>query len=128
MIATTFDRLGGFAKIRVLVSDFYERLLENDRLASYFAGVDMRRLIDHQTKFVASVTGGPASFTNEHLGRVHQHLNISEADFDELAEVLRDTLEDNDVDATDVDRILAQVGSVRHHIVSRRAPDKVRTA
>jgi hemoglobin len=41
--------MGGFAKVRLLVSEFYDRVLDSDTLAPYFDGIDMRRLIDHQT-------------------------------------------------------------------------------
>lgn len=114
---TLFEQLGGFAKIRLIVSDFYDRALDSPTLSPYFAGVDVRRLIDHQTKFVASITGGPVSFTEEHIGRVHAHLRVRGVDFDEMAVVLQETLEDNGVDDAAVARIIAQVARMRGRIV-----------
>lgn len=115
-----FEKLGGFARVRLLVSEFYSRVLESETLAPYFEGVDMRRLIDHQTKFISSATGGPASFTDEHLERAHRHLAVQPEHFDEMAEVLAETLEDFEIDPAIIERILAQVTAVRHRIVSRR--------
>ncbi|HUF70922.1 MAG TPA: group 1 truncated hemoglobin [Longimicrobiales bacterium] len=112
-----FERLGGFARVRLLVSDFYDRVLESESLAPYFDGIDMRRLIDHQTKFISSVTGGPASFTDAHLERSHRHLQIRPEHFDEMSQVLVETLEDANVDADIVTRIAAQVAAVRERIV-----------
>jgi hemoglobin len=53
MAQTMYERYGGFPKIRRVVSDFYDRVLEEPELQRHFEGVDMRRLVDHQTKFVA---------------------------------------------------------------------------
>lgn len=117
MRSAVFERMGGFAKVRLLVSEFYDRVLDSDTLAPYFDGIDMRRLIDHQTKFISSVTGGPASFTDEHLERAHRHLRIRPEHFDEMGQVLVETLEDFDIDPAIVSRIVAQVMSVRDRIV-----------
>jgi hemoglobin len=102
MSQTIFERYGGFSRISRVVSEFYSRVMDNGVVSSYFRGVDMRTLIDHQTKFFATLMGGPASYTDEHLARVHAHLHITEDAFVEMAALLRDTLEDFDLDATDV--------------------------
>ena len=70
MQQTIFERYGGFATVRKVVSTFYDYVLEDEVTAPYFAGVDMRSQIDHQSKFVSAVMGGPGSYTDEHLQRV----------------------------------------------------------
>jgi hemoglobin len=115
---TTFDRLGGFARVRLLVSDFYERVLESERLSRFFAGTDVRHLIDHQTKFIAAMMGGPASFTDEQMARVHQRLGISHDDFEEMATLFRDTLEDFGVQEPELGRLHAHLLSMKPHIVA----------
>jgi hemoglobin len=117
MQPAAFEQLGGFAKVRLIVSDFYDRVLDSDSLAPYFDGIDMRRLIDHQTKFISSILGGPASFSDEHLERAHRQLRIQPEDFDEVGLLLEDTLEDAGVDRATIDRVLGQVVAVRHRIV-----------
>jgi hemoglobin len=88
---------------------FYDRVLDSDILAPYFEDVDMRRLIDHQTKFIAFLMGGPASFTNEHLAHVHGHLGIDRAAFDEMIATMRETLEDFDMDDADVRAVIHEL-------------------
>jgi hemoglobin len=114
-----FDRYGGFAKVSRVVSAFYDRVLDSPVLGPYFAGIDMRRQIDHQTKFIASLMGGPASFTSEHLERVHARLDIDDRAFDELVDLLRETLEDFDFDESDIATVYGEVVSYRSVIVSR---------
>jgi hemoglobin len=115
--ASLFERVGGFARVRLMVSDLYDRILESERLGPYFQEIDVRRLIDHQTKFVSSLMGGPASFTNEQLTRAHAHLRLSSEEFDEMAEIFRDVLEDFRVPEGDVQRLHAHVLSLREHVV-----------
>ena len=115
---TTFERLGGFARVRLIVSDFYEKVLESPRLARHFANTDMRRLIDHQTKFMAAIMGGPAAFSDEQMARAHLRLGITPEEFDELAGLLRETLEDVEVPPLDIERLCAEVAGMRRLVVA----------
>ncbi|MGD2136880.1 MAG: group 1 truncated hemoglobin [Gammaproteobacteria bacterium] len=102
MAQTIFDRNGGFAKINRVVMSFYDRVLDSPVMSPYFVATDMRRLIDHQTKFIAFLMGGPASFSEEHLAQVHRHLDIDRRAFDEMVSLLSETLEDFDFSDEDI--------------------------
>ena len=117
MSQSAFDRYGGFAAVSRIVSEFYDRVLDSPVLADYFQNSDMRTVIDHQTKFIASIMGGPASYTNDQLERVHANLGISEEAFDEAVALLRETFEDFDVDESDIALILQDVKGRRKFIV-----------
>lgn len=117
-MVSLFERLGGFGTLSKIVLAFYDRVLDDDVLAPYFADVDMRRLIDHQTKFVAYLMGGPASYTDEHLRLAHQHLGIDSAAFERMTIVLRETLEDFGMAERDVNTVMGQVIQRRPIIVA----------
>ena len=102
MPQSIFERNGGFAKVSRVVMSFYDRVVDSPVMGPYFAGTDMKRLVDHQTKFIAFLMGGPASFTDEHLERVHRHLDIDRRAFDEMVSLLTETLEDFDFDSDDI--------------------------
>lgn len=102
-----------------LISTFYGRVLDDPALADYFAGTDMARLIDHQTQFVAYVMGGPASFTDEHLARVHAHHGITEAAFEEVVLILRESMEDHGMSETDIGSVIGAVRSKKPFVVTR---------
>ncbi len=114
-----FERYGGFSAVSRIVSSFYNKVMESDRLADYFAGIDMKNLLDHQTKFIASLMGGPASYTNDKLVRAHAHLNIDEESFDEVASLLKETLEDFDLDTSDIDIIMREITERKNAIISK---------
>ncbi|HUG62760.1 MAG TPA: group 1 truncated hemoglobin [Methylomirabilota bacterium] len=117
MTGTLFDRIGGYATVSRLVMDFYERVLESEELAGYFANVDMRRLVEHQAKFISAVMGGPASYTDQELREIHSHLKIDERSFDTLAEIFAATVTDYVTDPADATEVVAMVRARKIHVV-----------
>lgn len=102
MEKSLFDKYGGFASVSRMVLELYERLLEDDDVGPFFDDVDLPRVIDHQTKFVSSLMGGPASFTDDYIQRVHSDMNIDDHHFDRLKEIIGEVLNDFSVEAADI--------------------------
>ena len=109
MNVSLFEKYGGFAQVSKIVMAFYDSMLDSDVLAEYFEGSDMRRLIDHQTKFIASIMGGPASYTDDALKQIHAHLDISPEAFDEKALIIEQTHEDFDFDPDDTAQVIGEI-------------------
>jgi hemoglobin len=112
MTQSYFDQLGGFKKVRKVVSSFYDRVLEEEVLIPYFEGVDMPSLIDHQTKFFATLLGGPASYTDDQLRKIHSGMGITSKAFEVVCELVVETLEDHGLDDAGIrdlsEKLLAQ--------------------
>jgi hemoglobin len=119
MKRSIFERYGGFAQVSRVVTAFYDKMLDSPVTAPYFAEIDMRRMIDHQTRFIASIMGGPASYTNDHLERVHARHNISETAFGETVTLLRETLEELNYEDEDIHAIVDQVMACKNFVVGR---------
>ncbi len=109
MSGSMFERYGGFATISKVVMAFYDKAVDSDIIGPFFDDIDLKNLIDHQTKFIASVMGGPASYSNEALRRVHASHNIDREAFDEMAKLLRETLFEFDVQPADIDIIMGEI-------------------
>lgn len=116
-----FERYGGFAQVSKLVMALYDKILDSDIAGPYFDGVDIRRLIDHQTKFVSQVMGGPATYTNEQLQQLHAHLDITDDAFAEVMMLFEETLEDFDFQADDVAFIMDELEGRKRWVVKPRA-------
>ncbi|MCR9086184.1 MAG: group 1 truncated hemoglobin [Rhodobacteraceae bacterium] len=113
-----FDRLGGFATVRSIVMDFYKRALESDLIGPFFEGVDMARLVDHQSKFVASALGGPVRISDAELHAAHRHLGAGDAEFDEGKRLLGETLDATGIGPADRAMVLDAVERRRSLVVS----------
>jgi hemoglobin len=119
MAATIFERYGGFASVSRVVSSFYDKMVESPATRAYFKNTDMRRLIDHQTKFIAYLMGGPASYADDHLERVHAHLGITDAAFRQAVQLLDEALEEHDVSEDDRRAVRQELNSRKSLIVTR---------
>ena len=127
MALTIYERYGGFPTIRKVVSDFYEQALDSPLLAHHFEDVNMARLIDHQTRFISFLVGGPVSqYTDQHLQRVHARFGITLEELDVMVEVLGETLEDHGFSAEDRATVEQELRKRQASIVTGRAsgPDE----
>jgi hemoglobin len=116
---TLFDKYGGFSTFQGITRDFYSRVLDCEHLRHYFSGVSMDAIIDHQARFLSRALGGPQDkYADVDLMEVHAHLNITEEDFLEVAELLEETLEDSNVESVDITVITLMVASLKDRIVS----------
>jgi len=66
------------------------------------------------------VMGGPASYTDDALERVHAGLNVTEAAFQEAATLLKETLEDFGMEDADVRLVVDAFMGRKNFIVSKR--------
>jgi len=114
MTQTLFHRIGGFSSVSRIVMDFYDRILDSEKAGDFFDGVDIDKMVDHQTKFISSLIGGPSAHTNEQLRRSHADLKIDGESFTEMVEILCATQKDHNNESDDV-------AVVRHALESRRS-------
>jgi hemoglobin len=118
MSKSIFERCGGFASVSKIVMAFYDKALDSDIIGHHFEDVEMSKLVDHQTKFIASVMGGPAAYTDDALHRLHSHLKINREQFDEMTALLEETLEDFDLDRKDIDEVMGVIRASARHIIT----------
>lgn len=121
MAQSLYDKYGGFATVSRIVMRLYDRILDDDDLGPFFDDTDMPRLIDHQTKFIASLMGGPASFTDAHITGAHRNMDIKDLHFDRLKELVGDTLEEFGLETADADAILGEIEARRASLVKASA-------
>ncbi|WP_325701698.1 group 1 truncated hemoglobin [Pseudorhodoplanes sp.] len=119
MPRSLYETIGGFSVISKIVLNFYGKVLESDKIAVYFTDIDMKRLIDHQTKFICSLLGGPASFSDEQLRHAHRTVQITDDAFNEISELFSDALHEASLKPTDIALIVNAFESKRPLIVSR---------
>lgn len=101
-MSTTFEKYGGFKTVSRVVMTFYEMVLDNDVVGHHFDDVDMAKLMDHQTKFVSAIMGGPSAISDERLAHVHHKLDITVQEFQEICTLLVQAMERHGMDARDI--------------------------
>jgi len=118
MSETLFDKYGGFSAISEIVHSFYEKVMDEDSLRHYFQGIDMERLARHQTDFLTMVFGGPVTYSMQALKESHRRLSIIEEDFNCVADLLEEALEEADVEDEDIATVMQTIIDAKDSIVS----------
>lgn len=117
MSESIYAEIGGRDAVEQVVDDFYDRVLADEQLAGFFDGYDMAELRAHQVQFVSAVAGGPVDYTGADMREAHEHLDISESDFDAVGTYLERSLVDAGVDEENVSAIMAEVVALKPPIV-----------
>ena len=114
-----FVKYGGYDTVSKLVAVFYDKVLADDSISSYFDNVDMQALMEHQTNFIGMMLGGPANqYTGKDLKTAHQNLKITPEHFNQVALHLHSSLVECGVESQDIDTIMAAVASRRSDVVT----------
>ncbi|MFC4550432.1 MULTISPECIES: group I truncated hemoglobin [Halorussus] len=119
MPQTIYQEIGGQEAVEAVVDDFYDRVLADEQLIEYFEGMDMEALRAHQVQFISSVAGGPVEYSGTDMREAHAHLDITEPDFDAVAEHLEAALRNNGVGDDNVEAIMAEVAALKAPILNR---------
>ncbi len=115
---TLFDKYGGVPTIAKLVRSFHKEIMLRPHLAAYFDGIDLEHLAEHKVKYIAYVMGKPAEiYTGRDMYTAHAKYHIHGIHFDEVADVLKDTLIHAGVAKADIDTIMKRVEGLREMII-----------
>lgn len=119
-----YDRLGGAYPIAVVVDELIDRLLANGTLNANPA-IDAARervpapgLKYHVTSFVIQATGGPEVYIGRSMKASHEHLKITERQWQAMLAELRGTLYAFDVPEAEQRELMELVGTLKGDIVT----------
>lgn len=122
MVSTLFNRLGGEDAVLAAVTLFYEKVLANDHISPFFAGLDMEKQIDKQIAFMTMAFEGPNNYTAKDLAVAHAPLllrGLDDTHFDAIVRLLGESLFELEVDQTMVDEVLGVVEATREAVMGR---------
>lgn len=89
-----YDAIGGQDGIAALVVRFYERVLDDPKLAPFFMHVPIDRLRRMQGEFFSAALGGPTPYQGRVIAHAHQRLPITRQHFQHFVGHLFETLRD----------------------------------
>ena len=118
-----YERLGGAYSIATVVDDFIERLLVNATLNANPAINEARKRVPkaglkfHVTAMVCEVSRGPCKYTGRAMKESHQHLNITQAEWDAMVVDFKATLNKFKVPQREQQELITIVGSTKNDIV-----------
>ena len=90
--ASLYEQIGGHDALEVVVEDFYCRVLDDDQLAGFYAGSNMKCVKARQVEFLSAVLGGPGPYSGTPMRQVHEGRGITMHHFAMVAAHLADSL------------------------------------
>ncbi len=116
-----YQRIGGGRAVSAVVDRFYDLVLADPQLASFFVETDVNRLKRHQVLLISQVMGGPADYDGRSLREAHDGLNISSDDFGRVVSHLVAALQEASVPDDVIGRLGAQLGEAQKDVVQAAA-------
>lgn len=117
-----FERLGGDDAVEAAVDILYSKVMADDSLTPFFAGVDMDRQSFMQRIFLTGAFGGPQAYTGRSLRDAHKTLveekGLGEAHFTSFVGHLKATLEELDVASDLVQEVMAIAAGTHDDVLS----------
>lgn len=115
-----YEKLGGSAAVDAAVDIFYRKVLLDDRINSFFEGIDMDKQAAKQKAFLTMVFGGPHNYTGKDMREGHKHLKgLNDSHVDAVIENLGATLKELGVSDEDIADVAAIAESVRDDVLNR---------
>jgi len=118
-----YDRLGGVYAIASVVDDLIERLSVDEILNANPAIKEARDRVPkaglkfHLTALVCQAAGGPEQYTGRSMKETHQHLNITEEEWEAMKADFKETLDKFQVPEKEQNELFAIVESTKGEIV-----------
>lgn len=109
-----------------VLTDFYGRVYQDERLASFFDGVTKQRLIEKQFLFTRQILTGENIYFGDQPRNLHHWMVISEDLFDYRSAIMRDCLRKGGLNEDMVERFMAIEDYYREDIVKDKPfPKKI---
>jgi hemoglobin len=112
-----FEDLGELDGITRIIDIFIYEIGETRQVLHHFEDTDIDRFREKQIEHLCVLAGGPCEYTGDDMLKVHQGMNISEADFNAMTNALIRALDQADVSISDRNRLLAIIASMHSEVI-----------
>jgi hemoglobin len=102
-LAGLYARLGGEARLRAILSDFYQRMSQDLMIGFFFEGKDLGKIAHSQADFLMRAMGASPSYSGKPPAQAHRALApILPGHFDRRLRILEEALKDHGLADEDI--------------------------
>lgn len=114
-----YEELGGKPGIRKIVDTLIPIVLADPRIKDSFTDIDMKNLSMRLEEQFCELSGGPCKYKGKDMVTIHDGLNITNAQFNALAEDLQVAMERVGVAGRAQNKLLAKLAPMQRGIVTK---------
>ncbi|SHH46317.1 group 1 truncated hemoglobin [Massilia sp. CF038] len=115
----TFQGLGGKAGIKKIVATFIPLIQADPRIKESFTDIDMKNLALRLEEQFCVLSGGPCEYKGKDMKEIHDGLNITNAQFNALAEDLQIAMEQVGIASRYQNKLVAKLAPMQRDIVTK---------
>lgn len=116
---STYHGLGGQAGIKTIVATLVPLLQSDPRIAEAFKDIDMAKLARRLEEQFCELSGGPCRYQGKDMKEIHDGLNITNAQFNALAEDLQLAMDKAGVATHMQNRLMAKLAPMQKSVVTK---------
>ena len=113
------DQIGGLQDLRRITDRFVDRCFDDIMIGFFFRDVDRDRVKEFEYQHAAEWLGAPVSYEGRPLGAAHRKHRIMGGQFARRLQILREVLQESEVDSSLVQDWIAHQESLRLHITGQ---------
>lgn len=112
-----YERLGGTSTVSAFVSDTIDKVAANPATNKSFDKVNLQHVKDMLIDQICSLTGGGCKYTGDTMRDVHAGHHITNAEFFDLVEVLREAMRTRNVPLAARNELLEILAPMKRDVV-----------
>jgi hemoglobin len=115
---TLYERLGGKAALTAVVNELWAVVSADPRINARFAHTNPEAFGGQLVDFLCQASGGPCKYQGKDMKTAHTGMNLSEADFNALAEDTVKALDKFHVPAGEKNEVIALLASQKGDVIN----------
>lgn len=104
-----YEQLGKRSGIADIVEDLLYLIVEDNRINGHFAGIDVQQFHTNLTDQLCGISGGPCTYNGRGMRESHAEMNITDTEFNALAENLILAMDQNDIPTSAQNRLIGRL-------------------
>ncbi len=113
-----YQSLGQKQGLVAIADDFMPRLLQDPRMAPFFAKTNAQNFKEQLVNQLCQVAGGPCVYKGVDMKTAHQEMDINKAHFNALVEVLQQSMDAQKIPFSVQGKLLAKLAPMHRDIIT----------
>ncbi|KTF12188.1 group I truncated hemoglobin [Pseudoalteromonas sp. H105] len=115
--STLYQKLGGQVGIERLTDSFINEIGNDKKILAYFMDANVAHFRAGFINHLCALTDGPCEYKGDSMVAIHTGMNITEADFNRVVDLLINAMDEQKVSHTVQNKILAKMAPLRPEII-----------
>lgn len=114
-----YESLGGKPGLERIAARFIANIGEDETIREYFEHSNLDRFYEMFSLHLCSVVEGPCEYMGDEMVATHVGMQITEADFNRVVDLLIDAMEEEGIPHPVQNKLLAKLAPLRSDIIYR---------